>query len=258
MSDVFGRHPGDERLDAEVSAALAARVHRRSRIAVWMGRVALAAALVLVVVTGFVVAHEETAAHRAGSPTVGPTGPLLAVVAITVLIAAIVLVVATKRRTRRLLEASAPEGGVVLGLSSAGVNLTHLPLLEWDAVRAVGVAERRRGAAREVTVGLAVPDVDAARARIIDARLVHLVRPFPRRSPSASRVRSGRNASAPEPGFLAVDLGDLLDARTIDAVLVRIEEEAEQRGLPFHRVDDRRRLGGVLRPSSVDRQDPSS
>lgn len=248
MSDVFGRHPGDERLDAEVSAALAARVHRRSRVAVWMGRGALGASLVLVVVAAVTLLHEGATVPPEGGPHAPGIGRLLAAVAIVVTATALVVVGTTARRTRRLLEVSAPEGGVVLGLSGAGINLTHLPLLEWDTVRAIGVAERRRGAAREVTVALAVPDVDAARARIIDARLVHLVRPFPRRSgPGRRRAR----ASGPEAGFLAVDLGDLLDGDVVERVIDRLEHEASERDIPLHRVADRRRLPVVLRPGGV-------
>ncbi|PSL37105.1 hypothetical protein CLV49_0711 [Labedella gwakjiensis] len=239
MSDVFGRHPGDERLDAEVSAALATRVHRRSRLAVWMGRLALAASLLIMVVTIVVVTHEGGG---------GPLGSTLAIVALVVTAAACALLAATARRTRRLLEASAPEGGVVLGMSAAGINLTHLPLLEWEAVKAIAVAERRRGLAREVTIGLAVSDVDAARARIIDARLIHLVRPFPRRSPVVSRRRRGHSDGKREPGYLSVDIGDLLAPKMIDEVVRRLEDEANRRGLPFHRVEDRRRFADILRP----------
>jgi hypothetical protein len=248
VSDVFGRHPGDERLDAEVSAALAARVHRRSRVAVWMGRGALAASLVLVVVAAVLLVHEGASVPPEGGTRTPGIGPLLAAIAVVVTATAVVLVGTTARRTRRLFEASAPEGGVVLGLSGAGINLTHLPLLEWETVRAIGVAERRRGAAREVTVALAVPDVDAARARIIDARLVHLVRPFPRRS-GLGRHR-GRVAG-PEAGFLAVDLSDLLDGEVVSRVIDRLEREADERGIPLHRVDDRRRLPAVLRPEGA-------
>lgn len=237
MSDVFGRRPGDERLDAEVSSALAARVHRRSRIATWMGRIALLASVALAVVTAIAMARGVA----------GRIGPVLAVVSAVVLVAAVVLVVFTARRTRRLLEASAPEGGVVLGMSSAGINLTHLPLLEWDAVTAIAVAERRTARALEVTVGLAVADVDAARARIIDARLLHLVRPFPRRSSGGSAVGHDRDVRR-EPGFLSVDLGDLLPADLVGTVVRRLREEAERRDIPLHRVDDRRRLAEVLRP----------
>jgi len=245
VSDVFGRHPGDERLDAEVSAALAARVHRRSLVAVWMGRGALAASLVLVVVAVVVGIREGAAVPPGGGSRAAGIGPLLVLLAVVVTAAALLLVGATARRTRRLLEASAPEGGVVLGLSDAGINLTHLPLLEWETVLAIGVAERRRGSAREVTVALAVPDVDAARARIIDARLVHLVRPFPRR-PGLGRLRS--RPAGPEAGFLAVDLGDLLDGAVVTQVIDRLEREAAERDIPLHRVDDRRRLPTVLRP----------
>lgn len=239
MSDVFGRHPGDERFDAEVSAALATRVHRRSRLAVWMGWLALAASLLIVVVAVVVDSLEG------GS---GPLGSILTIVAPLVTAAAVAVLVVTARRTRRLLEASAPEGGVVLGMSSAGINLTHLPLLEWEAVKAIAVAERRRGLACEVTIGLAVPDVDAARARIIDARLMHLVRPFPRRSSVGARRRRGESHGRHEPGFLSVDIGDLLAPEMIDEVVRRLESEAERRVIPLHRVDDRRHLAGVLRP----------
>lgn len=240
MSDVFGRHPGDERLDAEVSAALATRVHRRSRIATWMGRLALAASLLIVVATVVVVSIEGRG---------GPLGSLLEIVAVLVMAAAAALVVVTARRTRRLLDASASEGGVVLGMSSAGINLTHLPLLEWDAVKAIAVAERRRGPAREVTIGLAVSDVDSARARIIDARLMHLVRPFPRRPSWGLSGRRGHADGRREPGFLSVDVGDLLAPEMIDEVVRRLEDEANRRRLPFHRVDDRRRLADVLKPA---------
>ncbi|RUR03315.1 hypothetical protein [Labedella endophytica] len=254
MSDVFGRHPGDGRLDAEVSAAHAARVHRRSRIAVWTVRVALAASLLLLVVAGVVLAREAGAGWPAEASR---QGPLLAALALAVGGVSIVLAVMTARRTRRLLEASAPEGGVVLGMSSAGINLTHLPLLEWEAISAIGIAERAEGSRRAVTVGIAVADVGAARARIIDARLAHLVRPFPRSPGRRGRGRTGtggrrRGVSRPEPGFLAVDLGDLLDQPTIDAVIARLRLESEQRDIPLHRTDDRRDLGGILRPVPSD------
>jgi hypothetical protein len=219
-----------------------------------MGRIALAASLALVIVTVVVFSLEGAAARGDGDLAPGrdasTMGPLLAAIALAVTAASIALVVITGRRTRRLLEASAPEGGVVLGMSSAGINLTHLPLLEWDAIAAVGIAERRRGVAREVTVALAVPDVDAARARIIDARLTHLVHPFPRRPDPVARHGRRSDPARPEPGFLSVDLGDLVGPAMIDEIVCRLEEETTQRAIPLHRVDSRRRLGPVLRPSA--------
>ena len=239
MSDVFGRRPGDERLDAEVSAALAARVHHRSRVSVWLGRLALAASLLLMVATGAL-------AVVGADPGVVSA---LVIVAIVMTVASVAIVALTARRTRRLLEASAPEGGVVLGMSAAGINLTHLPLLEWSAVEAIGIATRQRGAVREVAVGIAVADVDAVRARIIDARLLHLVRPFPRRSPAGRPRERGGSPSRREPGFLVVELGDLLGPEMIDEVIRRLELESGRREIPLHRAGDRRRLGEVLRPA---------
>jgi hypothetical protein len=188
-----------------------------------------------------------------------------ALVALVALGGALILGRATAVRTRRLLASSAPEGGIVLGLSSAGINLAHLPLLEWDAISMVCVAEparrarpRNRDGHRQVTVGLAVPDIAAARARIIDARLGHLVHPFPRRPggenggvPALASARTPAGTPAPTParaGYLSIDLGDLLDSTTIDTVTVRLEAEAAARDIPFRRVSNRRRLREVLRP----------
>ncbi|RWZ59695.1 hypothetical protein ELQ92_12840 [Labedella populi] len=233
MSDVFERRPGEDRLEVEISAALAARVHRRARVSVWSGRIALMGALVLAFVATAVIVLE---ARRGAVPVFGIG---LSVLALLAAVAAVVLAGAARSRTRRLLAASAPEGGIVIGLSSEGVHLAHLPLLEWSVVTSVCVADKASRHGRAVTVGLAVTDVGATRARVIDARLTHLVRPFPRSDPRWRRTND-------RPGFLTVSLGDLLDDATIDEAIRRLESEATSRGIPFHRVSDARDLVAVL------------
>jgi hypothetical protein len=234
VSDVFGRRPGEDRLEAEISAALAARVHRRARVSAWSGRLALLGAVVLAIVAVVVIVLDV----GRGAPPI--PGMLLSALAALAAVVAVVLVRSARSRTRRLLAASAPEGGIVIGLSSEGVHLAHLPLLEWPAVTGVGVSDRSGRHGREVTVGLAVADVGATRARVIDARLTHVVRPFPR---SAPRHRQDDAL----PGFLTVSLGDLLDDDTIDAAIDRLRDETAGRAIPFHRVDDARALVDILR-----------
>lgn len=235
MSDAFARLPGDDRLDAEVPAALAARVHARATTMLWASRIALGTALLLVavaaVVTGLAVQHDSGL----------PFAAMLLAVGAVATGAAAVLARVTRARTRRVLASSAPEGGVVLGLSDAGLNLAHLPLLEWDSVTAIGICDAAGSGGREVTVAVVVPDVGAARARMIDARLARLVRPLARHSPGR------RRSTDAVPGLLCVDLGELLTGPLIDAVLLRLETEAVERDIPFHRTTDRRRLGRMLR-----------
>ncbi len=240
VSDVFGRNLGDDRLEAEISTALAERVHRRARLGLWSSRIALAAASVLAVVALAVLVLEV---GRGAGPVLG-----LSMTAVAAVVAAAAAVVArtTGARTKRLLASSAPEGGVVLGLSSAGVHLAHLPLLEWSAVTALCVSDTTASRHRNVVVGVAVHDVGAARARVIDARLTHLVRPFPRRGPLLRRI-----TDSDTPGFLTVELSDLLDAATIATAVRRLETETTRRGIPFRRVDDSRRLVAVLREHSA-------
>lgn len=234
MSDVFGRRPGEDRLEAEISAALAARVHRRARANVWSARVALLGALVLTLVAVVAIVIDV----RRGAPPVPGIG--LSALALLAAVTAVVMTVAIRSRTRLLLASSAPEGGIVIGMSSAGVHLAHLPLLEWSAVTGVCIADEAGRRGRDVTVGLAVADVGATRARVIDARLTHVVRPFPRSGP-------WRRHSDDLPGFLTVSLGDLLDDATIDEAIGRMESEATARAIPFRRVGDARALVGVLR-----------
>jgi hypothetical protein len=234
VSDVFGRRAGDDRLEAEISAALAARVHRRVQAGLWGGGVALVGALVLAAVAIVVLVVER---GRGGSPALAAG---VTVVALAAAVSAVAIAEAAGRRKRELLAASAPEGGIVIGLSSAGVHLAHLPLLEWSVVTAVCVADRVSRRGREVTVGLAVADVGRTRARIIDARLTHVVRPFPR---TGHRRRDGDL-----PGFLTVALADLLDAATIDEAIRRLALEARRREIPFRLVSDARALAEVLRP----------
>lgn len=234
MSDVFGRRPGEDRLEAEISAALAARVHRRARANVWSARIALLGSLVLALVAVLAILVEV---RRGVAPLIGAGLSALALVAAA---AAVVMTVAVRSRKRRLLASSAPEGGIVIGMSSAGVHLAHLPLLEWSAVTGVCISDETGRRGREVTVGLAVADVGATRARVIDARLTHVVRPFPRSGPRRRRADD-------LPGFLTVSLGDLLDDATIDEAIRRLENEARARDIPFHSVADARALVGILR-----------
>jgi hypothetical protein len=229
VSDVFGRRAGDDRLEAEISAALAARVHRRARMGLWCGGIALAGALALAVMAIVVLADAACA----------PLGSLFSLVALAAAVSAGAITQAARARTRRLLASSAPEGGIVIGLSSAGVHLAHLPLLEWSVVTGVCVADRVTRQGRDVTVGLAVTDVGRTRARVIDARLTHVVRPFPR-----ARARRG---DGDQPGFLTVALADLLDDATIDEAITRLELEAHRHGIPFWRAADERALADVLR-----------
>ncbi|RWZ51015.1 hypothetical protein ELQ90_09460 [Labedella phragmitis] len=168
-----------------------------------------------------------------------PLGFSLSLAALAAAASAGAIAQAARARRRRLLASSAPEGGIVIGLSSAGVHLAHLPLLEWSVVTAVCVADRMTRHGRDVTVGLAVTDVGRTRARVIDARLTHVVRPFPR---ARRRRREGD-----QPGFLTVALADLLDDATIDQAIERLELEAGGREIPFSRAADERALAEVLR-----------